>query len=109
MAVSCSSPVPMPTPNPVPIVTIANSSIYWVAPVKNTDGSPLIDLGGFRIYFGTTSGIYNSTHDVPNPSSISLQLNIFLNSPGTYYLSMTAYDIFGLESIKSPEIRVTAQ
>lgn len=104
LAATCPSPSPTPAP-----ITIAASSVYWSTPVANTSGTPLVDLSGFKIYAGLSPGTYSIIYNITSPSVNSIRLNMFLNSPGTYYLSMTAYDFVGVESAKSPETRFTAQ
>jgi len=106
VAATCPGPTPTPTPTPI---TIANSSVYWTIPTTNIDGTPLLDLGGFRIYFDLTPGTYRALYDVKDPTASSLRLNMFLMQPGTYYLSITAVDILGVESEKSKEVSFTAQ
>jgi hypothetical protein len=32
------------------------ATLTWDAPTTNADGTPLTDLAGYRIYYGTTSG-----------------------------------------------------
>ena len=36
----------------------------WDTPTTNTDGSPLTDLGGYKLYYGAASGIYDHSIDV---------------------------------------------
>ncbi len=98
LAVACPYSLPVPSQ-----MTIANSSIIWHTPVKNTDGSLLTDLQGYKIYYklalnNTQTYIVNDIHVT------SLKLNKFLVDSGTYHLSISAYDKYGLESDKSNEI-----
>jgi hypothetical protein len=106
LAASCPSPAPTPAPMPI---TITNGSVYWVIPIINTDGTPLTDLKGFIIYWGTSSKSYLFRYSIMGSTVNSMRLNSFLIDPGTYYLSVTAFDSLGAESSKSPEVTFTAQ
>ena len=72
-----------------------SATLTWVAPTTNADGTPLTDLAGYKIYYGTSSGVYSVIIDVGNITTYKID-NL---SPGTYYFSVTAYDnpTFNLE------------
>jgi len=79
----------------------------WVAPTTNTDGSPLTDLAGFKIYCGdSTGGPYLRNVDVPGALSTTYtdNTNILVTGTGTSYCVATAYDTSGNESIYSVEV-----
>jgi hypothetical protein len=79
----------------------ANSlMLSWKAPTTNEDGTTLIDLAGFKLYYGTQSGQYSQVIDVGNYNTAEIG---DLGS-GTYYLAITAYDTYGNESRFSNEI-----
>ena len=84
--------------------TVGSFSLSWTAPVARADGTPLslVDIGGYRIYYGTSSGNYPNTIDVSDGSAQSATVN---NLPvGTYHTVMTTYDSNGLESARSAEV-----
>lgn len=73
-------------------------TIAWTAPVTRADGSPLslADIGGYRVYYGTTEGDYPNSIDVNDGSAVEVTLN---NLPlGSYYFVVTTYDVTGRES-----------
>jgi hypothetical protein len=82
----------------------AQIRLAWDAPTTNADGTPLTDLAGYKIYYGTASGTYNSPRspkDVENVTTCTLTGLI----PGqTYFISVTAYDISNNESTYSNEV-----
>ena len=83
---------------------VGSFSLSWTAPVARADGTPLslADIGGYRIYYGTSSGNYPNTIDVSDGSAQSATVN---NLPlGTYRTVMTTYDSNGLESARSAEV-----
>ena len=75
-------------------------ALSWNAPTQNEDGSPLTDLAGYKVYYGTSSNNYTHEIDVGNVTSINLS-NL---APGTYYFRLAAYDQSGNESDPSNEI-----
>jgi uncharacterized protein YfaP (DUF2135 family) len=80
-------------------------TLMWAAPTTNTDGSPIIDLAGYKIYYGTVSGRYTASIDVGNVTSFSVTaLSSSVPLPGSYYIAVTAYDTAGNESVYSNEI-----
>ncbi|HZX49313.1 MAG TPA: fibronectin type III domain-containing protein, partial [Nitrospirota bacterium] len=40
--------------------------LTWDPPTTNSDGSPLTDLAGYKVYYGPTSGNYSAVIDVAN-------------------------------------------
>jgi hypothetical protein len=79
--------------------------LAWDAPTTNTDGSPLTDLAGYKIYYGTSSGNYTTIIDVGNVTTYFIN-NLVL---GTYYFTVTTYNTSGVESAYANEIIKTAQ
>jgi hypothetical protein len=70
--------------------------VTWLPPTENTDDSPLYDLAGFNIYWGTQLGELPNRVTVDNPG-VTAQVFEDL-SPGTYYFATTAFNAQGLES-----------
>jgi len=76
------------------------NTLLWDAPTKNIDGTPLEDLAGYKVYFGTESKKYTASYDVKNVTTYNID-----NLPdGQYYFVVTAYDTSGNESRYSKEI-----
>ena len=75
------------------------ATLSWTAPTENADGSPLTDLDGYRVYYGTTAGAYPNWITISNPGVTS---NIVENlSSGTWYFVVTAFNQVGIESDNS--------
>lgn len=94
--------------SPAQSTTPASSSsvtLGWQAPTQNTDGSPLADLAGYKIRYGTAPDNYTQTVAVTN-SSLSRYVVDNL-PPGIYYFTITAYNSAGLESDPSKEASIT--
>jgi hypothetical protein len=79
-----------------------SATVEWDAPTLNTDGTPLVDLQGYKIHIGTESNSYSSTITVNNPGVTRYVIENLV--PGTYFISVTAYAASGGESAGSPEI-----
>jgi len=55
--------------------------------MQNTDGSPLTDLTGYKIYYGNESGNYQASIQIDNPGiAIYVVENL---TPNTYYFVLT--------------------
>ncbi len=80
-----------------------SAALSWQAPTTNEDGTPLADLAGFKVYYGTVSPIDKSNGqsiDVGNTTAYTLSgLSL-----GTHYFTVTAYDISGNESPLAQEV-----
>ncbi|HED16883.1 MAG TPA: hypothetical protein ENI64_08760 [Gammaproteobacteria bacterium] len=79
--------------------------LSWVAPSTRTDGTPisLSDIGGYKLYVGTSSGSYDPAIDVGNTTTYTLSSK----GPGTYFLAISAYDLNTQESSLSNEMSIT--
>jgi hypothetical protein len=84
-------------------VNPTSAVLDWTAPTTNADNTPLTDLGGYRIYYGTSPGSSAQTIDVGNVLTYTIN-NL---SSGTYYFRVTAYDTAGNESAPSNEASKT--
>ena len=98
-------------PQSVPVmlsITAAstNVTISWDAPTTNTDGSPLTNLAGYKVYLGTAPRSYTSSVDAGQAKSIVLTN---LTQGKTYYFTVTAYNTSNIESAYSAELSKTMQ
>jgi hypothetical protein len=77
-------------------------TLSWEAPTTNADGSPLSDLGGFRIYRRTAQGTYKFAAET------GTQTNFTLRSlpEGAHFFKVSAYDFSGNESVVSDETSI---
>jgi hypothetical protein len=80
-------------------VTTGFANLTWSAPTENTDGTPLTDLSGYTIYYGTEPGEMTQTILVAAASANSYEVN---NLPsGTYYFAIAANASDGTQSAQS--------
>src|SRR4029450_4267868 len=87
----------LPTCDP----NLGTATLQWDAPTTNVDGSPLTDLGGFKLHYGTASGNYGASVDVGNQTSFTVR---DLQPGNTYFFVVSAYDISGDQSGFSNEV-----
>jgi len=73
-----------------------SATLSWQPPTQRTDGSPLSDLAGYRILYGTSLGNYSNRVTLYNPGLTSYVVDNL--SQGTWYFVMTAFDTTGAES-----------
>ncbi len=73
-----------------------SASLSWQPPLENDDGSALVDLEGYRIYWGTEPGNYPNSLTIDNPS---ISTYVVENLPvGTYRFVATSFNADGVES-----------
>ncbi len=73
-----------------------SATLSWSAPTLRTDGTPLTNLAGYRIHYGTTQGQYAYRVTINNPG---LNTYVVENlAAGTWYFTTTAFDSTGAES-----------
>jgi hypothetical protein len=76
-----------------------SATVSWTPPTMNTDNSPLVNLKGYRIHYGTGSGNLNQKLDLPTPGITSVVVEDL--APGTWYFAVTAYNTSNIESALS--------
>jgi hypothetical protein len=79
-----------------------NVTLSWQPPTENADGTPLVDLKGFRVHYGPKSQRYSDTIQVSNPGLTTFVVQNLQS--GKYYFAVTAYNAAGQESSFSPEV-----
>jgi hypothetical protein len=77
------------------------ATLTWNAPTSNTDSSPLTDLAGYKIYYGTAPAQYGTPIDVGLTTTYPVNN---LTDGLTYYFSVTAYNASRTESGFSSEV-----
>lgn len=84
---------------------LGSVTVSWLPPTANEDGTALLDLAGYRIYWGLESRNYQHSVDVTN-SGITTFVVDNLTS-GAYYFGATAINSRGMESEFSVEAATT--
>ncbi len=79
-----------------------SATLSWLPPTTNANGTPLSDLAGYRIFYGTQSGNLTSSRQVNNPGIATFVIDNL--SAGRYYFSVAAVDVNGNTSGRSAEV-----
>jgi Fibronectin type III domain len=99
-AVPAASPPSPPAPAPPPTSPATGSaSLAWTAPTENTNGTPLTNLAGYHIYYGTSVGAWTSTITILDATETSYVVGGL--APGTYYFAVVAFNTDGDDSPQS--------
>jgi hypothetical protein len=71
-----------------PPPTGGSATLTWAKPTKNTNGTPLTDLSGYKVYWGKAPGAYSNSFIVSNPASITYKVSGL--GSGTWYFVVTS-------------------
>lgn len=86
--------------NCVRLVVYVSADLYWTMPTQNTDGSPLTDLTGYVIYYGTDPNLFTSvSKSIPLPALATTISNLTPNN--TYYFAISSVSASGGEGSRS--------
>ncbi len=77
-------------------ISTGSATVSWQSPIKNTDGSTLKDLKGFRIHYGRSASQLNQSVKISN-ASISRYVVDNL-SAGAWYFAVSALNSRGIQS-----------
>jgi hypothetical protein len=80
--------------------TTSSASLSWATPTQNVDGSPLTDLAGYRVHYGTSSSALNRQVTIGDPAATNTVIQNL--APGTWHFAISAYTKNGVESDMSP-------
>ena len=80
-------------------------TLNWTPPTENEDGTPLTNLAGYNIHYGTASRQYTQKISVSNPGVASYVVQDLTG--GKYYFSVAAVNSHGTESPLSAEVSAT--
>lgn len=92
---------------PVFAISVANAALpssrattlTWLPPIANTDGTPLTNLGGYRIYYGTSSGALTQSITLTNPGLTAYVVENL--AVGTWYFAIASRTTTGVEGPRS--------
>jgi len=84
--------------------TVGAATLSWAAPTENTNGTPLTDLAGYTIYYGSQMGALTQSIQVPSAATSYVIGNL---AAGTYYFEIIAYSSEGIQSAPSNVVSLT--
>ena len=76
-----------------------SATLSWLPPTENADGSPLLNLAGYVIRYGTKSDALTLEVKISNPG-ITTSLIEGL-TPATWYFTVSAFTSLGVVSMPS--------
>ena len=76
-----------------------SATLSWTVPTENTNGTPLTNLAGYHIYYGTSAGAWTTTITVLEATETSYVVSGL--APGTYYFAIVAFNTAGEDSPQS--------
>lgn len=97
---SAVAPPPPPAPPPSPTRDV---TLTWAPPTRNTDGSALTDLAGYRVFYGTAPRTYSKSLAVTGANIRSVELQDL--PAGEWYFAIRSVNKAGALSDLSGEVR----
>lgn len=82
--------------NQVNVPVDGTALLSWTAPTRNSDGSDLLDLAGYRILYGTSPSNLDTPVTINDPTSTSYLVENL--SSETWYFAMVSFNSSGTES-----------
>jgi hypothetical protein len=76
-----------------------SATLTWQPPAMNVDGTTLIDLTAFKVYWGTAQGAYANSTSIANAAARTHTVTGL--ATGTWYFVVTALNANGIESPQS--------
>jgi len=83
----------------------STAELAWTKPANNEDGTPLTDLAGYKIRYGTSPGTLTELVDVAGAEITSASIAGL--AAGTWYFSISSYTSAGVESVPTGTVYVT--
>jgi hypothetical protein len=82
----------------ISVTQVSNGSVTlsWLPPTTNTNGTPLTNLSGYKIYYGTNASSLNQSVQITNSGISSYVIENL--SPATWYFSLVSYNSSNVES-----------
>jgi hypothetical protein len=87
--------------------TTGSVTLNWTPPTRNTDGSTLTNLAGYKVVYGKSAGSLTSVAQISNPGISSYVIDGLAS--GTWYFSVKSYTSNGSESAGSNTVSMTVQ
>jgi hypothetical protein len=81
---------------PAPVVVAGTAILSWSPPTKNIDGSPLTNLAGYVVRYGTSSTALNNKISVASASATAVEITSL--SPGNWVFAVSATNTANVES-----------
>jgi hypothetical protein len=80
-----------------PPAATGNATLSWSRPSENTNGTPLTDLAGYVVRYGTSAAALSAQIQVGSPETTGLEINNL--SPGKWFFEVAAINTARMESV----------
>jgi hypothetical protein len=90
---------------PAPPQTLGTATLSWTAPTQNTDGSPITNLAGYVISYGTSATLLSQTVSITNAATTSYTVQNL--GSGTWYFAVSSETAAGVQSSLSSVVSKT--
>jgi hypothetical protein len=94
-----------PTPGSAPTTGTGTATLSWQKPTQNSDGSPLLNLAGYIVKYGTSPSGLTQRVAVTDPDLTRYTVQNL--GQGTWYFTAVSYTTGGLESDIAPTVSKT--
>jgi hypothetical protein len=78
---------------------LGSATLSWQPPTENTDGTPLTNLAGYVVRYGTSPGSLGTQVKLSNAGLTTYVVSDL--TPATWYFQVSAYNASGVESAPS--------
>ena len=105
---ACSRRTPIPTDTAQPSLSspgIGTATLSWEPPRRNRDGTAIVNLAGYFIYYGRSPTNLNVIIKIPDPYVTTYTVDRL--TPGTYYFRIVAFTDDGVNGSSSPTVSKT--
>ena len=82
--------------------TAPSATLSWIKPTQNADGTPLTNLAGYIVRYGTNVGALTEQVSVSSPNTTQLEIDDL--SPGNWYFEVAAVNTTDTESAFSSAV-----
>lgn len=84
---------------------VASATLNWQPPTQNSDGTPLTNLAGYKVRYGSSAGALTQAVAINNPGVTTYVIDNL--SAGTWYFAMSAVSTAGTESNPTAVVSMT--
>jgi len=76
-----------------------SANVSWTAPTRNSDGSALTNLAGYKVRYGTSATALNQTKSITSPTATNTTISAL--GTGTWYFAVNSVNSNQVESAAS--------
>jgi hypothetical protein len=87
------------------VARTGDATLSWIAPTEDTDGTPIVGLAGYRIYYGASATQMSNVISVSSPTAVAYEISNL--AAGTWYFAIAAYNTESEQSALTATISKT--